>query len=183
MPKKTTKKDYIPHIDVEKAPKCDIGGCRESGAYKAPKSKNLDEYQWLCLEHIREYNKKWDYFQGMDRDQIEAFMRDAVTGHRPTWNRETRLRDPRNLQDALYEFLHGVKRPAKTRIHIPTKVRKALAVLDMDYPYTQKELKMQYRLLVKKHHPDVNKNNKLAEEKFKAITTSYHFLMAHIKSV
>ena len=182
MPKKTTKKDYIPHIPLEKAPPCDIAGCDRPGAYKAPKSKSLDGYQWLCLEHIREYNQKWDYFQGMERDEIEAFMRDAVTGHRPTWNRETRTRDPRLLMDALYEFLQGSKKPAKARQPVPAKIRKALVVLEMDHPYTQKELKARYRTLVKQHHPDVNKGNRLAEEKFKAVTTSYHLLLAHIKN-
>ena len=52
----------------------------------------------------------------------------------------------------------------------------------MEYPFTLRELKKQYRMMVKKHHPDVNRGNKLSEEKFKKITESYHLLAAHLKT-
>ncbi|MFW0776954.1 MAG: DnaJ domain-containing protein [Rickettsiales bacterium] len=180
-----SKNDFVPHIPPEQASNCEAKGCMEKGTYKAPKANDrLNEYQWLCLEHIREHNKQWDYFKGMDAQEIENFHHDAVTGHRPTWNRETRMREPMAaLQDALYEFIAGDKRRAKKpQPPLPVKVRKALALLDLEYPYNIKELKSTYRLLVKKHHPDLNEGNKLSEEKFKKITESYHLLAAHLKS-
>ena len=150
--------------------------------YKAPKSKRQPgEYYWLCLDHIREYNSAWDFFKDMSAQEIEAFRHDAVTGHRPTWRRETNRREPvTELYDALYEFLAMPhKKPSKAIPPISAKLRKALAVLDMDYPYSLAELKRQYRAMVKKYHPDVNKGDKRAEETFKKITESYHLLATH----
>lgn len=176
------KSEYIPHIPPEAAQLCHSPRCGAPGLYKAPKSREeLHDYRWFCLEHIREHNQKWDYFSGMDSGEIEHFVKDAVTGHRPTWNREQRLRQHyRHLQDALYEFLNDGSAPKPAPPRLSAKLRKALAVMDMSYPYTMDELKAQYRMLVKKHHPDVNKGNKRSEELFKHITSAYRLLSEHI---
>ena len=55
---------------------CEALGCRLSGEYRAPRARDrLNEHRWFCLEHIREYNKKWDYFAGLDAEEIEAHIR------------------------------------------------------------------------------------------------------------
>ncbi|NBX02762.1 MAG: molecular chaperone DnaJ [Alphaproteobacteria bacterium] len=176
----TRKKDFSPHISADDAPPCEAEGCPERGVYKAPKARDkLHEYCWFCLDHVREHNKQWDYFDGMERDEIEEFMKEAVTGHRPTWAREDAFKTPHaRLYQALEEFLNlSPKRAAQTSPALPEKLRKALATLDMPHPYTLKELKIQYRVLVKKFHPDVNKGSKQHEEKFKQITASYQYLL------
>lgn len=179
MPKRT--KDFAPHIEADKAPPCHIEGCPQPGEYKAPKSReHIDEYEWFCLEHIRERNKQWDYFSGMKSDEIEAFIADSVTGHRPTWSRESRLREHYfTLHDKLYEFMSGSK-PASPQPRIPKKTRDALAAMELTHPYTSKQLKIRYRILVKKYHPDHNKGDKELEEKFKHITSAYRYLAEQI---
>jgi DnaJ-domain-containing protein 1 len=184
MPTKKRKTDFAPQHDGADALPCHVPGCKEAGEYKAPKSRSsLNEYQWFCLEHIREHNQRWDYFADMERDEIEDFLKDAVIGHRPTWTRESNVsKQYEKLQDALYEFLNmGATRPKESPAPLPAKLRKALALLDMEYPYEVTTLKTQYRTLVKKHHPDVNKGNKKSEELFKQITAAYHTLNEHIK--
>lgn len=180
-PRGRQPRDFAPHISPEKAPPCNIEGCREAGVYKAPKSREqLEEYIWFCLDHIRERNKEWDYFAGMQSEEIEAFIHDSVTGHRPTWSRESRLRDNYyTLQDKLYEFLNGSK-PTPPKPLIPSKTRKALAVMELEHNYTVKQLKSNYRMLVKKYHPDANKGDKNHEEKFKEITTAYKYLLQQL---
>lgn len=183
MPKR--KSSYFnPHIDETKAPVCEMEGCVQAGVYKAPKSRNkIDEYQWFCLEHIKERNQQWDYFSGMNSEEIEAFISDAVTGHRPTWSRESRLREHYfTLQDKLYEFISGTK-PSAPKPKIASKTRKALAIMEMEYPYTMEQLKARYRVLVKKHHPDTNKGDKESEEKFKKITAAYRYLAERISQI
>jgi hypothetical protein len=179
MPRKS--KDFAPHISPDKAPACYVAGCSQIGTYKAPKSREkLDEYEWFCLDHIRERNKQWDYFSGMDAEEIEAFISDSVTGHRPTWSREARVRDHYfTLQDKLYEFMHGAK-PAPNKPRVPAKLRNALATMELEHPYSLEQLKARYRILVKKHHPDLNKGDKKSEEKFKDITTAYSYLLKQI---
>ena len=187
--KKTTQTsgkrgDFIPHIDTKFAPPCDVDGCTKVGVYKAPKSREeLHDYRWFCLDHIREHNEKWDYFAGLERDEIEEFMKDSVTGHRPTWERESRMSNRYSkLQDALYEFLTMGKKAGPAQPPVKSKIRKALALLEMNYPYAEQELKTQYRSMVKKYHPDVNKGDKKSEEIFKQITVAYNILVEHLKN-
>ena len=178
------KKDFAPHIPPEAAAPCEMPGCRESGMYKAPKSKDqLHDYYWYCLEHAREHNQQWDFFNGMDANEIEMFMKEAVTGHRPTWTRESTLKHPYDrLHEALDAFLHmSASRARRTSPALPAKLRKALAIMEMAQPYNENALKSKYRALVKKFHPDVNKGNKEYEEKFKLITISYHYLIEQLK--
>ena len=43
---------------------CDHAGCDLPGLYPAPKSRQrLNERYHFCLEHVREYNKKWNFFE------------------------------------------------------------------------------------------------------------------------
>src|ERR1044071_6752201 len=65
---------------------CEAPGCRLAGDYRAPRARDrLNEYRWFCLEHVRDYNKKWDYFAGLGAEQIEAHIRADTTWRRPVW--------------------------------------------------------------------------------------------------
>ena len=65
---------------------CAYPDCAAEGAFRAPRSRSeLDQHIWLCLDHIREYNKTWDYFAGMSQAEIEAHVRRDIIGWRPTW--------------------------------------------------------------------------------------------------
>ena len=65
---------------------CDMPTCSAAGEYRAPKGRErLNEYFWFCLEHVREYNKAWDYYAGMSEREIERHVRSDVTWQRPTW--------------------------------------------------------------------------------------------------
>ena len=99
----TKKSDFAPQHEPETAPPCEVEGCGAPGTYKAPRSREeLHDYRWFCLDHIREHNAKWDFFAGYDSQDIEHFIRDATTGHRPTWSRESHKgARVQQLRDAL----------------------------------------------------------------------------------
>jgi len=68
------------------APACEHPGCQEPGQYRAPKGRGAEgQYFRFCLAHVREYNAKYNYFNGMADDAVAAFHKDSLTGHRPTW--------------------------------------------------------------------------------------------------
>jgi DnaJ-class molecular chaperone len=50
------------------------------------------------------------------------------------------------------------------------------AILGVDKKASEKDIKAAYRKLARKHHPDVNRNNPDAEEKFKEVTEAYEVL-------
>ena len=64
---------------------CDRPGCGQPGKFRAPKSPdNLDDFHWFCLDHVREYNLKWNFFDSHSDDDLERqFAADRVWG-RPT---------------------------------------------------------------------------------------------------
>lgn len=87
-----------------------------------------------------------------------------------------------HLEEALYAFMHGNKKPHKLAPTISQKLRQALALMDMDYPYSLGELKIRYRKMVKQFHPDAHKGSRKHEEKFKEITASFRLLSEHLKT-
>ena len=43
------------------------------------------EYYNFCVDHVRQYNHSYNYFDGMSDVEVDEFRKDAITGHRPTW--------------------------------------------------------------------------------------------------
>ena len=70
----------------EEAAMCEWAGCQNKGPHRAPKGReNSREYWHFCLNHVREYNQSYNFFQGMNADAVARYQKDALTGHRPTW--------------------------------------------------------------------------------------------------
>ncbi|KAF0105849.1 MAG: DnaJ-class molecular chaperone [Rhodospirillaceae bacterium] len=165
---------------------CEAPGCKLQGEYRAPRARDkLDEYRWFCLDHVRDYNKKWDYFAGLDTDQIEAHIRADTTWRRPVWplgarrngNPYAHIKDPFGLAD---DAGLGEKPPPKYdgSEQLTPAERNALDVLELSWPLTRKVVKSRYKELVKLHHPDANGGAREAEEKLKEINAAYSTLRA-----
>ena len=163
---------------------CDFAGCNAAADHRAPKSKvNLDEFYWFCLQHVAAYNRSWDYFKGMDQEEIEKFRTDAITGHRPTWKlgersymawMDGRVRDHHDvLDETIYQQNSQKFMPRHTK-----QQRRNLAELDLDETATLQDIKMRYKQLVKRFHPDANGGDKRAEDRFKSINEAYSSLMS-----
>ncbi len=46
---------------------CDWKNCKKPGDYRAPIERdNSRKFRLLCLEHIKIFNKKWNYFANMN---------------------------------------------------------------------------------------------------------------------
>lgn len=163
---------------------CEAPGCRLHGEYRAPWARDrLNEYRWFCLEHVREYNKKWDYFAGLGAEQIEAHIRADTTWRRPVWplgarrngNAYAHIHDPFGLADDA--GLGEKPAPVQDGSELLTPAeRTALDVLELSWPLTLAEVKSRYKELVKLHHPDANGGAREAEEKLKEINAAYSTL-------
>jgi hypothetical protein len=159
---------------------CAWPGCDAEAPYRAPKSRDcLREYQWFCLEHVREFNRGWNYFAGMSTEQIDAHRRADTTWHRPTWRFGTGVGLGEGWDDIFGLFTDGAR--AERRHQAPlsrprSKAEEMMARLDLDEGFTLLELKARYKRLAKQHHPDLHGGDKAAEERLKLINEAYTYL-------
>jgi len=167
---------------AESAPVCEHPGCTQPGVYRAPRDRTLSSYVWLCLEHVREYNQAWDYYAGMNPEEIEREIERDTVWQRPTWRLGAgrvdltagRMRDSFSIFEGAEMGPRAA--PEKPR-HPPGSTGQALEILGLTQPLTRQTLKRRYHELVKLHHPDRNGGDKAAEERLKAINQAYAVLM------
>ena len=158
---------------------CEWSGCDQEAPYRAPKGRErLREFQWFCLDHIREFNRGWDYFQGMSQADIERHRRADVTWHRPTWRYGTAYGFAENWRDVFGLFGDAADGKRAWRETRPRgKADEMMDRLGLAGRFTLAELKRCYKQLAKKHHPDLHGGDKAAEERLKLINEAYTYLV------
>ena len=156
---------------------CDAPGCTKPGEYRAPRSRTaLNEYLWLCLDHVREYNAAWDYYKGMSPGQIEAAVRSDTGWGRPTWPLGQIGSAPRMeeaIRDPLGMLGDRQRRAEPPREASPPSLREPLRTLGLEWPVSLDQLKGRYKELAKRHHPDRNGGDAAAEERLKSVNLAY----------
>ncbi|MDR3448208.1 MAG: J domain-containing protein [Alphaproteobacteria bacterium] len=158
---------------------CDHPDCGQAGDFRAPKSRDqLNAYYFFCLDHVREYNKAWDFFAGLSPEEVETYTRDATVWERPSWPLGQWGVHERALRDKAMHTIFGDAPRASpeqndTSMPMPVAEREALMVMELQAPVDFTTIKNQYRALVKKHHPDLHGGAREAEEKFKNINQAF----------
>lgn len=167
--------------------KCDSPGCAAEGAYRAPMGRLREgQYFCFCLDHVREYNAKYNYFNGMKDDDVARYMKDATVGHRPTWAMGTRRGTTGFREDGgptgdplgMYRARHHRRAPEKAQPRYSPVIMRALAALGFDDMPIPEAIRARYKELVKRHHPDANGGDRSREEKLREIIHAYKTLRA-----
>lgn len=185
-------RDPAPEVSP-RSPVCQWDGCEAPGTHRAPVGRMREgEYFKFCFEHVRAYNKGFNYFSGLSDTEIARYQKEALTGHRPTWRvgslGETRpapdfsqrrsgsagyynrMRDPYNL------FGGEAGPPPPRRRKLRTLEAKALETLGLGVDATGDEIKARYKELVKRHHPDANGGDRASEDRFRDVLQAYRML-------
>lgn len=166
---------------------CEWPGCEEEALHRAPQSRErLHEYRWFCLEHVREYNKSWNYYAGMSEAEIDRLNRLDTIWQRPTWKLGTGPTFRRNGESAYKDdfgfFDEEEEESGRQRQHprhnADTEEGRALAALGLEATASFAEIKVRYKELVKLLHPDANKGRSDDEERLKLINQAYATLRA-----
>jgi DnaJ domain len=168
-------------------PTCQWKGCQEPGVYKAPVGRGQEgKYYLFCLDHVRQFNASYNYFEGWTTAQVEAFQKDAVIGHRPTWKTGTtgEVRGARPAMDAdggfadPHEFLKSRtgRDSAPPARRLKPLERKSLDALGLPDGADRAQIKSRFKELVKLHHPDANGGDKRSENKLREIIQAYNYL-------
>ena len=153
---------------------CEHPGCDLAGEFRAPRSRQqLRDYVWFCLDHVRAYNARWNYYADMDEDAVEEDRRGTAYWHRPTWPLNGR-RPPQGIRDPFGFFETEEDEKVRQNSELPdSPYTQALAIMELTPPVTPDAIKRRYKELVKQHHPDANGGDKQAEERLKAINQAY----------
>ena len=158
---------------------CDWNNCKDLGEYKAPVERdNSKKFRMLCLKHVKEFNKNWNYFSGMNDNQIMNFLKSDMTWHKPTqsfsssdnffkvlWNKT--LKDEFDNKKIKSDFNY------MRQFKFDNKDIKAFEILGLSVGMKWMKIHEKFKTLVKKFHPDMNLGNKKYEEKLKLITLAY----------
>lgn len=164
---------------------CDHAGCRRPGAYRAPKGRHQEgRYHHFCLDHVRAYNQSYNYFKDMSDESIQAFQKDAMTGHRPTWSMGIKgaqgpeMSADDSISDILGLFRNGRRQPGRReeRRHVSVGSIKALETLGLEEGADKSTVRNQFKTLAKRFHPDLNGGDRTHEEKLRAIIDAYNYL-------
>ncbi len=176
---------------------CQWSGCGEPGHHKAPQGRGRDGLFFrFCLNHVQQYNKSYNYFDGMSDADVEAFQKSAATGHRPTWAAGANASasgpipgaDPkqrfaermaargRRPGERVGGYSNAQFSPDADRPTVGNMARKSLRALNLDDRATKPDIKARFKELVKRHHPDANGGDRSSEDRLREIIVAYNYL-------
>ena len=163
--------------------RCDHPDCDDAGDFRAPKSRDqLRDYYWFCLGHVREYNKAWNYYEGLSDFEIERMTRFDTVWQRRTWPMGGWRAGEESIRatlDSEFGVGGGERRTGPCRPRgATTEEDRALAELELSAPVEFASIKARYKDLVKRHHPDANGGSREAEERLKSINRAFGVLKA-----
>ena len=157
---------------------CEWSKCKKIGVYKAPVEKdNSKKFRLLCLEHIKAFNKSWNYFSDMNDQEIEDFIKSDLTWHKPTKSFGSsenffRILWVNALDDKSSIFKNSVFKNFN-RSKLSDKDKDALKILGLKNDTNWSDIQKRFKMLVKKYHPDKNQGSKKYEDILKKITLAY----------
>jgi hypothetical protein len=191
----TRKIDRLRGVWNEQLRTCDHVDCDCIGEHRAPKSRDrLRDYYWFCLAHVREYNRAWNFYAGMNPHEIESEVRHDTVWQRPSWPLGARTENAMRFDyqmSGLNDQFGFISDSPQTdtgknsnghRFPEYTLEGGALGAMDLEMPLTLTSLKTRYKELVKRLHPDVNGGDTAAEERLKEINDAYETLKKAISS-
>ena len=168
---------------------CDMPHCGEHGEFRAPRDRSLSDHHNFCKAHITDYNRTWNFFEGMNPAEVENHVTSAFYGDRPTW----KYREFTTMEETLFtrvnetygekESQHNDARTHREQCqqdfidrHSPEM--EALTIMGLTPPVTLAEIKKEYKVLAKRFHPDYNRDDPESEEVLKKINMAYTIIKA-----
>jgi DnaJ-domain-containing protein 1 len=171
---------------------CEHPNCENAGKYRAPKSPDdLDDFFWFCLDHVREYNLKWNFFENHTEAELEKQFAADKVWERPTkpfgekgktaqgaraeakaWAR-LGIDDPMEVLGDNATRNPGSVKPGGATRRLPPTERKALEILDARDHWSRSEIRRQYKSLVKDLHPDMNGGNRDDEDRLQEVVWAW----------
>jgi hypothetical protein len=165
--------------------RCAVPGCAAPGEFKAPlQPTNFDgpgSWRFLCLEHVREHNSKYNFFDGMSSEEITAAQSPLAGWERPSRKFAANGADPppswsdfTDPLDAISTRFRHIRRDQPSRFN--KAERQALSVLGLGDDADRHSLRQSYSTLVRRYHPDKNGGDRAHEARLSAVILAYQLL-------
>lgn len=180
------------HGRVPREAPCAVPGCQEPGEFRAPASPRRSPdgpppYRWLCLDHVREFNAGYNYFEGMNADQIMA-AQSPTAG----WETESRtfraagsadlpprwadFKDPMDALGARFRQRMDEARREAADPRFTREEHRALQLMGLATDADRAALRRRYSELVRKYHPDRNGGDRSHEVRLGEVVAAYQLL-------
>lgn len=137
---------------------CDREGCDEPGDRPAPKRPNSPERWYFCEAHAAEYNRNWNYFEGLTEEEAKS-------------REQAERREANGYADAAHYGWAGPGDGSRSRDEM-----RALEVLELEADADFEAVRAAWRRLAKSNHPDVKPGDAEAAKRFQAIQAAYDVL-------
>jgi hypothetical protein len=164
---------------------CAVPGCRAPGEFKAPLApSDFDgpgSWRFLCLDHVREHNTKYNFFEGMSPDEISDAQGPLAGWDRPSRKFAANGADPpprwSDFSDPLdaISTRFGRMRDGQTS-RFGKAERQALSVLGLGEDADRHAVRKRYSQLVRRYHPDRNGGDRSHEARLGAVIEAYQLL-------
>ena len=170
---------------------CDAPGCDQPGEFRAPPPDDghrdgPPRWRWLCLDHVRAFNSGYNYFDGMDAEEIRAAQHPLHGwAESQPWARgpspPPRWADFADPIDAIgARFTQSLKERAAEAARagppLTPQDRSALKVLGLGGDATRTTIRKAYSALVRRYHPDRNGGDRSHEKRLQAVIEAYTHL-------
>lgn len=170
-------------------------GCEREGEFRAPGTHgaNFDgpgDWRWFCLDHVREFNAGYDWFEGMSAEEIYAAQapgagwRTESPSFRATGGVDgmPRWADFDDPLDAIAARVGGIKSRARREAEMAMDGRftrdeaQALEAMGLGLDADRKRLRQRYSELVRRYHPDRNGGDRRHEGRLRRVVEAYQLL-------
>ncbi|WP_338304552.1 DnaJ domain-containing protein [Erythrobacter sp. Dej080120_24] len=174
---------------------CEHPTCREPGEFRAPgyRPSGFDgpgEWRWFCLDHVREFNAGYDWFEGMSAEEILMAQAPAAG-----WRTESPSFGPRAGVDGMPRWADfddpleaisaragGIRSRAERSARMAMDGRfskdeaEALETMGLGSDTDRRRLRRRYSELVRRYHPDRNGGDRSHEARLGKVVEAYQLL-------
>jgi hypothetical protein len=166
--------------------KCAAPGCGAPGEFKAPlQPANFDgpgSWRFLCLDHVREHNAKYNFFEGMTPEEIQDAQGPLGGWERPSRKFAANGADPPPAWSDFADPLEAISgrfgrnRKGHQSPRFDKAERRALSVLGLGEDADRNQLRKRYSGLVRRYHPDKNGGDRSQEGRLGEVIEAYQLL-------
>lgn len=174
---------------------CEHPTCSERGEFRAPgqRPNGFDgpgHWRWFCLDHVREFNAGYDWFDGMSAEEIldaqspaSGWRTESPTfGPRAGVDGMPRWADFDDPLEAISARVGGIRSRAEREARMAMSGQwsreeaEALETMGLGSDTDRQRLRRRYSELVRRYHPDRNGGDRRYEARLTKVVHAYQVL-------